>query len=175
MVWQFDIPGRLSMWQFDIPGHLNIWQFDIPGRLSMWKLDIPGFLSMCQCGNSIIRVVLVRYNSIIRNVLLRVIWIIRDILVGTLVVLVICRNENLDSSLHIVAIAIFAPASTPTVGPIQPLSQWLPGVSSSVMKLPKWNACHTAEVCNTWSFTSPPPNKSSCSGSALRISTTVHP
>ena len=31
------------------------------------------------------------------------------------------------------------------------------------------------EVYNTWSYTSPLPRKSSCSGSALRISTTIHP
>ena len=94
--------------------------------------------------NSIIHDVLVCENSIIRNVLVRDNSIIGDVLVGKLVVVVICGNEILDSSLHVVPIALFATTSTTTVGPIQPLSQWLPGVSSSVIKLPKCNACHPA-------------------------------
>jgi hypothetical protein len=56
---------------------------------------------------------------------------------------------------------LLSTASRPTLGPTQPLTQWVPGVLTTGAKQPGRQADHSLkssiEVKNTWSYTSTPP------------------
>jgi hypothetical protein len=57
-------------------------------------------------------------------------------------------------------IFLFATASRPALGATQPPTKWVPGVLSTGVKRPGREASHSAqssaEVKNTWSYTSTP-------------------
>jgi hypothetical protein len=70
-------------------------------------------------------------------------------------------NQELKGKVKIKLSLCFTTASRPALAPIQPPIQWIPGAFSLGVKLPGREADHStpysAEVNNTWSYTSTHP------------------